>query len=72
MRDLFSTLALSGALDSAMVVALAGQATGYTIVYCLEILLLLAGLIALGPLVGRHRNTSGNTPAQFDLREFPT
>ncbi len=72
MRDLFSTLAQSGALDGAMVVALSGQATGYTIVYCLEIILLLAGLIALGPLVGRHRNTSGDTPAQFGLREFPT
>ena len=72
LRDLFSTLAQNGAMDSAVVVALTGQATGYTIVYCLEIVLLLAGLIALGPLVGRHRGTSRDTPAQFGLREFPT
>ncbi|MEL6878198.1 MAG: BCD family MFS transporter [Pseudomonadota bacterium] len=50
----------------------AARATGYTAVYSIEILLLLIGLIAIGPLVGRQRNTGEHAPAKFELREFPT
>ncbi len=50
----------------------AARATGYTAVYSIEILLLLIGLVAIGPLVGRNRNAGKNAPAPFELREFPT
>ncbi|MEO0644385.1 MAG: MFS transporter, partial [Pseudomonadota bacterium] len=56
--------------------AIATRATGYTSVYLIEILLLLAGLAAIGPLVGRHRRTTTalkeGADRSFGLREFPT
>ncbi len=69
IRDGVSSVAMAGDLAP----GLATRASGYTTVYCIEIVLLLAGLIALGPLVGRHRK-SGNdeAPVPFGLREFPT
>ncbi len=51
IRDLISNLALHGHLG----VALAGYATGYGAVYYIEIVLLLASLVAIGPLA-RHAN----------------
>ena len=55
---------------------IATRATGYTSVYLIEILLLLAGLAAIGPLVGRHRRTTTDSTEDadqsFGLREFPT
>jgi BCD family chlorophyll transporter-like MFS transporter len=57
-------------------VSAATRASGYATVYTLEIALLLAGLAALGPLVGLRRNHSpedADLPGQpFGLREFPT
>ncbi|MEO1490267.1 MAG: MFS transporter, partial [Pseudomonadota bacterium] len=54
----------------------ASRATGYTSVYILEILLLLAGLAAIGPLVGRERRSTiankEGAAEPFGLREFPT
>ena len=54
----------------------ATRASGYATVYTLEIALLLAGLAALGPLVGLRRNRSPEDPdlpgQPFGLREFPT
>jgi BCD family chlorophyll transporter-like MFS transporter len=47
LRDLVSALANSGALGSALV----NPATGYSFVYHLELALLFATLIAIGPLV---------------------
>lgn len=55
--------------------ATATRATGYTSVYIIEILLLIAGLAAIGPLVGRSRTTTTSTDSAsqpFGLREFPT
>jgi BCD family chlorophyll transporter-like MFS transporter len=49
LRDLFGHLAAQGALG----VALDGQATGYQVVYHLEILLLFATLAVIGPLATR-------------------
>ncbi|MCX7071554.1 MAG: BCD family MFS transporter [Gammaproteobacteria bacterium] len=49
LRDAIAHLALSGALGE----GLAGPATGYTVVYHLELGLLFATLVAIGPLV-RH------------------
>ncbi|TRD11988.1 BCD family MFS transporter [Erythrobacter insulae] len=72
LRDIVAAIAMSGDQTAAT----ATRATGYTTVYILEILLLLAGLAAIGPLVGRARKSSTNlrdTAGQpFGLREFPT
>jgi BCD family chlorophyll transporter-like MFS transporter len=55
---------LGGALDSPV--------TGYGVVYNLEILLLFATLVALGPLA-RRRQAAAVSPARnkFGLAEFP-
>jgi BCD family chlorophyll transporter-like MFS transporter len=57
-------------------VSMATRATGYSTVYTLEIALLLAGMAAIGPLVGHSRrgDRDADDPlAQpFGLREFPT
>ena len=50
LRDGVSSLATQGALGS----ALAAPATGYSAVYHLEIVLLFATLVVMGPLVGRR------------------
>jgi BCD family chlorophyll transporter-like MFS transporter len=51
--------------------ALTGPATGYGVVYHLELLLLFATLIAIGPLV-RVRSAGRQLPqARFGLAEFP-
>ncbi len=58
IRDGVSILANNGMLGQ----ALAGPATGYSVVYHIEIALLFATLIAIGPLVRR---------AVFDTRQTP-
>ena len=71
-RDVMAWLAADGSLSA----VLATRATGYGTVYIIEILLLLAGLAAIGPLVGHARRTttdSRDSAGQpFGLREFPT
>jgi len=68
LRDGISSLAASGALGP----ALTSPSMGYSFVYHLEIGLLFATMIALGPLVGgtrrRHRLAPGG---KFGLAEFP-
>ena len=69
LRDVVAYFALSDALGT----TLATRASGYGAVYFLEILLLLATLIVIGPLVGREQpdeNASEQDP--FGLAEFPT
>ena len=66
IRDLAGEAALSGALGE----ALASPATGYAVVYHLEIGLLFVTLIALGPLAGRRRGARPST--RIGLAEFPT
>jgi BCD family chlorophyll transporter-like MFS transporter len=72
LRDLIAMLVQSGDAP----VSAATRASGYATVYTLEIALLLAGLAALGPLVGQRRtNTPDGVDPQgqpFGLREFPT
>ena len=72
LRDLIAWFAMSGDSTS----AIATRATGYTSVYIIEILLLLAGLAAIGPLVGHARRSTTNSRDSsgqpFGLREFPT
>ena len=72
LRDIIAAIAM--ATDPGGTIAT--RATGYTSVYLIEILLLLAGLAAIGPLVGRHRRTTTDSTEDadqsFGLREFPT
>ncbi|MFW2350886.1 BCD family MFS transporter [Qipengyuania sp.] len=69
MRDLVSRLAVADGLGA----TLADRATGYTTVYLVEIILLLATLVVAGPLVGRDRNhVPEQNAARFGLTEFPT
>jgi BCD family chlorophyll transporter-like MFS transporter len=46
--------------------------TGYGVVYHLEILLLFATLVAIGPLVSHNRRSNEKTSQRkFGLAEFP-
>ncbi|MFM9978289.1 MAG: BCD family MFS transporter [Sphingomonadaceae bacterium] len=64
-----TAIALGGILREAFG---AGDATtGYTAVYLIEILLLLATLVAIGPLVGRRARETLIPSQRFGLAEFP-
>ena len=67
LRDVVSLAAVQGSLGS----ALSHPATGYSFVYHVEMYLLFATLIALGPLVRRNRRSNETTPAKFGVAEFP-
>ncbi|PTM55001.1 PucC family protein [Phreatobacter oligotrophus] len=70
LRDLTGALATRGALGP----ALTDPSAAYAAVYHLELFLLFAMLIALGPLVGRASTTvHAETPvlAPFGLSQFP-
>jgi len=67
LRDLINGAALNGSLGE----ALASPATGYSVVYHLEIGLLFATLIALGPLV-RARPLTETASRPLGLADFPT
>ena len=67
MRDLFSGLAAQGALGP----VLTGPAVGYSIVYHLEIVLLFATLVAIGPLVRRAPPPRAQAQSKFGLAELP-
>ncbi len=72
LRDLVSGLATSGTLGP----ALSDPSLGYTFVYHLEIGLLFATLVVLGPLVRVGILQPQNTPqpegARYGIVEFPT
>lgn len=55
VNDAGGALAVSGAFGE----ALADPATGYSLVYAIEILLLIATMIVIGPLSRRHAATEG-------------
>jgi MFS transporter, BCD family, chlorophyll transporter len=65
IRDGISSLAANGSLGPALNL----PSTGYSFVYHIEIALLFASLIALGPLVRRSRDTVNK--GQFGLAELP-
>jgi BCD family chlorophyll transporter-like MFS transporter len=69
IRDLVTGLAHSGALGD----ALASPATGYSFVYHIELYLMFATLIAIGPLVRSRRGAAlqSPTPQKFGLAELP-
>jgi BCD family chlorophyll transporter-like MFS transporter len=66
LRDIVGHLAAEGSLG----VALSGPATGYGAVYHLEIAVLFAALITIGPLVRGPGELARRQPA-FYLAEFP-
>jgi BCD family chlorophyll transporter-like MFS transporter len=66
-RDLVTRFAASGDLGS----TLADPSTGYAFVYSFEIVLLLATLVAIGPLVRRDDRIHLAAGARFGLSEFP-
>jgi MFS transporter, BCD family, chlorophyll transporter len=71
IRDGVNHLALSGRLGE----ALALPSTGYSVVYHLEIALLFATLVALGPLVRLSflkPRTDNPESGKFGLADFPT
>ena len=77
IRDLGAQMTASGALGAAF----SGPATSYGIVYHLEIGLLFAALVAIGPLAKHAPGPSRIREAQeinkqgerrFGLSEFPT
>jgi BCD family chlorophyll transporter-like MFS transporter len=67
IRDVMSSLAGNGHLG----LALATPATGYSIVYHIEIALLFATLAVIGPLVRSRQPSAPQKPMQFGLAEFP-
>jgi len=67
IRDAVSSLASNGLLGR----ALTGPATGYSVVYHIEVALLFATLVAIGPLVRTVRSSFSHSPAKFGLAEFP-
>ena len=67
LRDIVSELATSGALGPAMT----GPATGYAVVYQLEVLLLFATLAVIGPLAAFTR-PGAKSKSRFGLAEFPS
>lgn len=67
VRDAVSSLAESGALG----VALQSPTTGYSVVYHLEIGLLFATLVALGPLVRRYPVSPTEATPNLGLAEYP-
>jgi BCD family chlorophyll transporter-like MFS transporter len=63
INDLSAAIAASGALGEALV----SPATGYAIVYAIEIVLLLATVVAIGPLVRSPRATQDGLTDSFNL-----
>jgi BCD family chlorophyll transporter-like MFS transporter len=66
LRDLVDQVAMSGLLGE----ALAGPSTGFGFVYHVELVLLFATLVAIGPLVRRAR-APARADGRFGLAEFP-
>ena len=71
LRDLVSELAAAGHLGA----GLSSPDIGYSVVYHLEILLLFAALVAIGPLVRSRASAdwqaSGQRPGRFGLADMP-
>jgi len=67
LRDVITGLAAQGTLGPAMT----GPGVGYNVVYHLEIALLFATLVAIGPLVRSTSGTRTEPAANFGLAEFP-
>ncbi|MES2423715.1 MAG: BCD family MFS transporter [Pseudomonadota bacterium] len=67
LRDFVSGLATQGALGP----VLHSPAIGYSFVYHLELVLMFATLVALGPLVRARHLSRPVVPSKFGLADFP-
>jgi BCD family chlorophyll transporter-like MFS transporter len=67
IRDGVSGLAAQGALGP----ALTGPATGYDAVYQIEIVVLFATLVAIGPLVRTHSMDRSSPSSRLNLADLP-
>jgi BCD family chlorophyll transporter-like MFS transporter len=67
IRDILSAAAASGTLGA----ALSERAIPYSVVWHIEIGLLFATLVALGPLVRRSTHSQDGAARPFGLQEFP-
>jgi BCD family chlorophyll transporter-like MFS transporter len=67
LRDGVSALAAHGLLGP----ALTGPSVGYSVVYHIEIALLFATLVAIGPLVRTNQDARPPSQSRFGLTEFP-
>lgn len=67
IRDSVSSLAVQGALGQALM----SPATGYSFVYHVEIALLFATLVAIGPLARTGDPSRSAATAKFGLAQFP-
>jgi BCD family chlorophyll transporter-like MFS transporter len=70
IRDLVQGLVAAGSLGPGFSDPAIAPSVGYAVVYHIEIALLFATLIAIGPLV-RVRSGSGRPQSRFGLAEFP-
>ncbi len=67
VRDVSGHLAMQGWLGESLV----SKATGYSVVFHLEIYLLFVVLVALGPLARRFSSTPAHAPQPFGLAQLP-
>jgi len=68
LRDVVDHAAMAGSFGPGM----QNVTTGYSVVYHVEIYLLFATLIAVGPLVRTHRITKQEQSGRIGLADFPT
>ncbi|MTH98794.1 BCD family MFS transporter [Roseibium sp. RKSG952] len=67
VRDAVNALVPAGGVEA----ALHAPAAGYGVVYHIEIALLFGSLVAIGPLVSRHRPAARTGSVQFGLADLP-
>jgi BCD family chlorophyll transporter-like MFS transporter len=67
LRDVVTSMASQGMLGT----GLSDPSVGYSVVYHLEIALMFAALIAIGPLVRMSTEPRVNKSHKFGLAEFP-
>jgi BCD family chlorophyll transporter-like MFS transporter len=67
IRDIFHTLAAKGLLGAALM----NPSTGYSVVWHIEIALMFATLVAIGPLVRVSRVSRSQMQSRFGLAELP-
>jgi MFS transporter, BCD family, chlorophyll transporter len=68
LRDTMSAVAMNGSFGA----ALTSPTTGYGLVYNVEVLLLFATLVAIGPLARHAARDKKPSSTRFGLAEFPT
>jgi BCD family chlorophyll transporter-like MFS transporter len=67
LRDVITLFAAEGVFGPVLM----GPSVGYAVVYHIEILLLFATLIAIGPLVTHGGGNGARSSSQFGIAELP-